>query len=160
MRGDEDIERAIDRHGDSVLRACSAYLMSIHDADDAFQNTFIAYARSDKSFHDEEHRRAWLIRVAINMCKDHLKKKSSCLAPLDEAPETAFPPQDDMVVDRMEIRKALASISVDQRAAIVLSVVEGYTVPEIARMLDKPENTVYSLIARGKDALKKVLGHD
>ncbi len=43
------------------------------EAEDAFQNTFMKYALCDKLFNDEEHKKAWLLRVAINICKDVLK---------------------------------------------------------------------------------------
>jgi len=159
MRSDADIEEAIDRYGDAVLRACSAYL-SPHDAEDAFQDTFLRYATHETAFNDEEHRKAWLIRVAMNLSKDHLRRSSTKAQPLDEAPEIAVESEDDRLADRMRMNEALRQLSDDQRLALMLSAVEGYAVPQIAAIMGKPENTVYSHITRGKRKLRKVLGDD
>lgn len=72
MRASPDIEQTINSHGDAVWRACLVYLAP-SEAEDAFQNTFMKYALCDKAFNDEEHKKAWLLRVAINICKDVLK---------------------------------------------------------------------------------------
>ena len=72
MRASSDIEQTINAHGDAVWRACLVYLAP-SEAEDAFQNTFMKYALCDKLFNDEEHKKAWLLRVAINICKDVLK---------------------------------------------------------------------------------------
>lgn len=72
MRASSDIEKTINAHGDAVWRACLVYLTP-SEAEDAFQNTFMKYALCDKLFNDEEHKKAWLLRVAINICKDVLK---------------------------------------------------------------------------------------
>lgn len=72
MRASSDIEQTINSHGDAVWRACLVYLVP-SEAEDAFQNTFMKYTLCDKLFNDEEHKKAWLLRVAINICKDVLK---------------------------------------------------------------------------------------
>ena len=72
MRASSDIEQTINAHGDAVWRACLVYLAP-SEAEDAFQNTFMKYALCDELFNDEEHKKAWLLRVAINICKDVLK---------------------------------------------------------------------------------------
>lgn len=159
MRSDADIEEAIDRYGDTVLRACCAYL-SYHDAEDAFQDTFIKYAAHDAAFNDETHRKAWLIRVGVNLCKDKLRKASMREVSLNESADIPTKSEDGAIADRLRIRHAMQQLSDDQRLAVMLSVVEGYSVPEIAQVMDKPQNTVYSHLTRGKKKLKKVLGHD
>lgn len=72
MRASSDIEQTINSHGDAVWRACLVHLVP-SEAEDAFQNTFMKYALCDKLFNDEEHKKAWLLRVAINICKEVLK---------------------------------------------------------------------------------------
>ena len=159
MRSDADIETAMASHGAAVLRACSVYLAR-HDAEDVFQETFLRYAQHGAPFNDDEHAKAWLIRVAINLCKDELRAARRGDSPLDEVEEISHLPEQEQVGDRMRIRSALEELSPDQRTAVLLTVVEGYTVPEASRIMDKPENTIYSLVRRGKRKLKGVLGHD
>lgn len=159
MRSSEDIEQAIDRYGDIILRACSAFFPQRHDAEDAFQDTFVRYAQNDTAFNSEEHRKAWLIRVASNICKDRLRTQSH-LTPLEEQPELAEAPQDERLAERLRIRQAMRLLTDDQRMALMLSAVEGYSAPEIASIMNMPVNTIYSHIKRGKKKLKEVLGDD
>lgn len=76
MRPSGDIEQVMRAYGDVVWRACLVYL-SPSEAEDIFQDAFMKYALHDASFQDESHRKAWLLRVAINACKDVLKAKRS-----------------------------------------------------------------------------------
>ena len=75
----------MDAHGSTVWRVCVLYFRASADAQDAFQDTMVKYALADTvSFNDDEHRKAWLIRVAANTCKDMLKASSRANVPLDE----------------------------------------------------------------------------
>lgn len=161
MRSDADITAAMDRYGDIILRVCISYLASVHDAEDAFQDVLIRYATSETCFNDEEHRKAWLIRVAINLCKDRLRVSTRTIS-LSQEDEEAMPaPSSEAgcTEERLAMREALQVLPSDHRTALLLSVVEGYTASEIATIMGKPENTVYSYISRGKKKLKKVIEH-
>ena len=133
------------RHGDTVWRVCLTALCRHADAEDAFQNSFLKYALADDvQFREEEHRKAWLIRVASNTCRDMRRAAASKNVPLDE---TSF----ESLASRDEEAQP------DSRTPVYLALYEGYTAPEIASMLDVPVNTVYSWIARGKKTLKEAL---
>ena len=70
MRKNDDIERAIDTFGSTVWRVCVTFFRHGHDAQDAFQETFLKYALAESTdFRDDEHRKAWL----INVCRDMLR---------------------------------------------------------------------------------------
>ena len=162
MRGDVDIEDAMKRYGDIVLRACRANLPNRHDAEDAFQDTFLRYATKDVVFNGEDHRKAWLIRVAVNVCRDCTKKASARDIPFEQADDvnTALVHEPGDSLDGIDMTHALETLSSDQRTALLLAAVEGYAVPEIADMMERPANTVYSYIARGKKKLREVLEDD
>lgn len=158
MRNDEDIENAIVLYGDAVLRACLSVLSNHHDAEDAFQETFLRYARCDREFTDENHKKAWLLRTCINLGRDRLRRASMKDVPLDRADQALTADSEaDALSRRLSIREAMRRLPPDQRTALLLSVVEGYCAREIAQIMGKPENTVYSLITRGKKKLKEVL---
>lgn len=73
------------RHGDTVWRVCLTALCRHADAEDAFQNSFLKYALADDvQFREEEHRKAWLIRVASNTCRDMRRAAASKNVLLDE----------------------------------------------------------------------------
>ena len=68
VRSAGDIERAIERHGDAVWRVAVLYFHAHADAQDAFQDAFLKYALADQvAFNDDEHCKAWLIRVTANV---------------------------------------------------------------------------------------------
>lgn len=73
MRSEQDITAAVNRYGDTVMRICMVYLKNTADTEDIFQEVFLKYAQSDKAFENEEHKKAWIIKVAINACKDMIK---------------------------------------------------------------------------------------
>jgi RNA polymerase sigma factor (sigma-70 family) len=161
MRDDADIEDAIGRFGDAVLTACLAYLGNRHNADDIFQDTFLKYALHDEPFADDEHRKAWLIRVSINACKDLTRSASSRNTELDEAHDASSNiDHASDIAERSRVRQALSQLPEDQRQALILTALVGYTVPQAAAILKKPQNTIYSHITRGKRKLRKVLGNE
>ena len=139
------------------------YFSSRADAEDAYQDVFLKYALADDAtFASEEHRKAWLLRVAANTCKDALKRaerqntslncKDTPLAEPAQSDPLAQPDSEtSMVLD------AMRKLDDPPRTPLYLALVEGYTAPEISRMTGAPANTVYSWISRGKALLKEAL---
>lgn len=161
MRVSEDIEEAIDTYGDTVWRVCVLYFKQGADAQDAFQETVIKYASYDAPFNDSEHKKAWLIRVATNVCKDMLKASHRFNLSIDEEVVSYAIPSTDSSTQpgsaKSEIVEAMQALTDPPRTPVYLSLYEGYTAPEIADMLEAPVNTVYSWISRGKQQLKEAL---
>lgn len=162
MRPRHDIEHTINAHGDTIWRVCVLYFGSRSDAQDAFQETMLKYSLSETSFKDEEHRKAWLIRVATNVCKDMLKAASSKNLPLEDEEAggavTLLSSSDEPGSGLQDIIDAIRALADPPRTPVYLALYEGYTAPEISDMLEMPINTVYSWIARGKEQLREVLG--
>ncbi len=105
----------------------------------------------------------WLHRVVVNACLDRLRRnKSRATIPLPERDSAHPAERSDPLGQRelaWEIDKALATLPDDQRAALVLVDVEGYSVEEAATMLDCPSGTVKSRCARGRAKLVPLLDH-
>lgn len=163
MRDHADITRTVEKHADTVLRICAVYFHGRPERDDAFQETFIKYAQSDKVFADDEHVKAWLINVAANTCKDMLKRADAKTVLIDAFDDTAQPSWqagDGQTDDRAdELLEALKKLDDKYRVALYLKYYEGYTAAEIAELTNTPENTVYTNLARGREKLKEVLTH-
>lgn len=162
MRPSEDIEGAMARHGDTVWRVCVLYFRSHTDAQDAFQDAFLKYALADQlDFNGDEHRKAWLIRVTTNICKDMLKAAGRRVVALEASECASYAVSEDPATQpasfASEVVDAMRSLDDPPRTPLYLAVYEGYTAPEIAQMVDAPVNTVYSWIARGKKQLQEVL---
>lgn len=162
MRGNADITHAIETHSDTVLRVCTLYFHSRPEREDAFQETFIKYAQSDKAFSDDEHVKAWLITVAANTCKDMLKAAESRAVLTDRIDEEAHPTwsapdEGDSRAD--ELAEALSQLDEKYRIVLYLKYYERCSAAQIANILGMPENTVYTNLSRGRNQLKEVLEH-
>ena len=162
MRETGDIEKTLTDYGPHVWRACALYFSCEADAEDAYQETFLRYALSDTvSFNDGEHKKAWLLRVATNICKDVLKSQTRTAIPLESELSEHLPDEADTLTQpesfSSEVVSAMRAIDDPPRTPLYLSLCEGYSAPEIARMVEAPVNTVYSWISRGKALLKEAL---
>lgn len=147
------------RHGDTVWRVCVVALRNRDDAEDAFQDVFMKYALADKVvFAGEEHRKAWLIRVAANRCRDMQRAAHRKNEPLEETDDpTSHDPHAQPGSRIQEVLDAMNDLEDPPRTPVYLALYEGYAAPEIADMLGAPVNTVYSWIARGRKTLKEAL---
>lgn len=147
------------RHGDTIWRVCVVALRNRDDAEDAFQDVFMKYALADKIvFAGEEHRKAWLIRVATNRCRDMQRAAHRKNEPLEGAEDPASRDPHTQPGSRIqEVLDAMNDLDDPPRTPVYLALYEGYAAPEIADMLGAPVNTVYSWIARGKKMLKEAL---
>ncbi len=73
MRSEADLTNTIEIYSDMLRKICFMHLKNYSDVEDVFQDVFLKYMQSDISFESEEHKKAWLIRVTVNRCKDVLK---------------------------------------------------------------------------------------
>ncbi len=157
MRSEEEVNRAVELYSDTVRRICMIHLKNYADTEDIFQNVFLKYVLSSASFENREHEKAWFIRVTINACKDLLKSFfRSKTVPLDENME--LPAEIDS--DDKEVLEAVLSLPKKYKDAVYLHYYEGYTAPQISRILGKNINTVYTLLTRSKQILREKLGGD
>ena len=157
MRSEEDVRIALENHGDTVRRVSFIHLKNYSDVEDVFQDVFLKYMLYDGNFENDSHEKAWLIRVAINQCKDILKsffrKKVNSIDDVDTS-HFAVHDEDRSLLD------AVMKLPDKYKDVIYLYYYEGYTAVEIGELLKKRENTIYTWLSRGKSALKDSLGGD
>ena len=147
-------EQAVRRFADSVNRVCRVHIGDTADAEDCFQNTFIKLYTKSPDFNDEEHLKAWLLRVAINECKNCARdnrRRYSLQPPVPPAPSSE---------DASDISWALTLVEFKYRQVLYLYYIERYKVDEIAAILGKNKNTVKTMLSRGRDRLRSVYGGD
>ncbi len=155
MRSNAEVALAIERYADMVKRLCMVRLKNIQDTEDIFQTVFWKYARCTAVFESAEHEKAWFIRVTLNACKDLLKSFfRSRTVPLDTLLEQPAP----VSVESREVLQAVLSLPEKYRDAVYLHYYEGYSAPEIAGIIGKNINTVYTLLTRSKTLLREKLG--
>lgn len=145
-------EEIMDRYGDTLLRYAYSYLHNMSDAEEVLQDTLIQFMKRAPAFTSEQHRKAWLLRVAGNISKNRISYNT--IRRTDEL-------KDELVQEEREdltfVWDAVKQLPVKYREAIHLFYYEGYSTAQIARILQKNEATVRSLLARGRKQLKKVL---
>lgn len=153
MRSDYETERAIEKYSDMIKRICLVYLKNYADTEDIFQNVFIKYLLSSDEFENDEHEKAWFIRVTINCCKDFLKsffRRNT--VPFDVIAEQAA----EMPNESKELLEAVLSLPQKYREVVYLYFYEEYKAVEIAKILNRNVNTVYTLLSRAKAMLREM----
>lgn len=147
--GPAPFQRFLDEHREPVLAFLRA-MVGPHDADDCFQETFIAALRAYERM-DGRHPRAWVMTIARRKAIDHHRARGRRAEPRGELPEIAVT---DQRPDR-EIWEAVAGLADGQRAAIALRYAADLPYREIAAALDCSEDAARRRVADGLRALRK-----
>ena len=155
MQQEESYEAVVRRYSAMVYRLALAQVRSRADAEDIFQEVFLRYFRSAPAFADEEHRKAWLLRVAANLSKDRLRsEKLREHADIDELDETLAAEQRN---DLAFVWDAVKQLPPRYREAVHLFYCEDCTVAQISKILNRKESSVRSDLHRGREKLKEIL---
>lgn len=129
---DHDLESTIKKHSDILYRICLTLLANKYDAEDALQETFWRYLKKAPPFRDQDHEKAWLIRVATNICKDmrRFQWRSIPVTREDLAVHCG-------VVDAKNsaVLELVMNLPQNHKVVILLYYIEGYSVKDIARLL-------------------------
>jgi RNA polymerase sigma-70 factor (ECF subfamily) len=157
--------RALDRllraHYDRLFAVCRRLTGNDADAADACQDALIAIVRNLHKFDQRSRFGTWTYRIAVNASLDEMRRRRRRPVATDVAArETPTVGTDHAtgVTNRLTLDAALAQLSPEFRAAVVLRDVAGLDYAEIATALRIPPGTVRSRIARGRAALADALG--
>ena len=146
---EEDIRNAVFRYSDMLYKICIVILCNEQDVQDAIQDTFCQYMEKKPRFRDAEHEKAWLIRVATNICRDmirfRLRHPKICI---DELENSLVAPR------QREALEELLELPVKQKMVIYLHYVEGYRIKEIAEILRITESAVKMRLKRGREQMR------
>ena len=148
-------ERLVNTYSDLILRLSFTYLGTTADAEDVCQDIFLKLLARPRDFAGPEHEKAWIVRAAVNACKDELRAFRRRAVPLDAVAEAAAP---EVPEDR--VLTAVAALPEKYREAIYLHYYEGYSAREIGAMTGRSEGAVAAHLSRGRDKLRGMLGGD
>jgi RNA polymerase sigma-70 factor (ECF subfamily) len=146
------------RHRDRLWAVALRTLADREEAADALQEALLSAHRNAARFRGDSAVTTWLHRIVVNACLDRIRRqRAHPTVPLPERDETVapMPDQDTALV----VRAALAQLPPEQRTAIVLVDLQGYSVAEVAEILEVAEGTVKSRCSRGRARLAMLLGH-
>lgn len=141
-----------EKYKNTVYSVIFNYVKNTDDTADLHQDVFISLLHQDMEFENEEHIKAWLIRVAANKCKNFLRsRKHIADEPISEE-IPYFQQQEDT-----ELLKMVFELPEKYRIPIHLFYYEDYSIKQIAEVLDIPEATVKIRLKRGREKLSKIL---
>lgn len=150
---EEYITKTIEKHSDMVYRLALARCASIENAEDIFQEVFLKFSEKLPKFNSEEHEKAWLIRVTINLTKN--LNKSSWVRNTVELDENFVGEAETK--DENEVFDKVMNLPQEYRTVIYLFYYEGYKVKEISEMMNKTEGTIKTWLFRAREQLKNEL---
>lgn len=148
------LEEVVRLYGDRLYKIAFSVCKNAEDAEDIVQDTLVKYYRSGKRFESEEHIRAWLIRVCINLSRNVVISFWN----RNRVPWETY--MEGLVFEESGDRRlfdAVMKLPLKYRIVIHLFYYEGYSVSEIAELVKKQEGTVKSHLSRGRKLLKQQL---
>jgi RNA polymerase sigma factor (sigma-70 family) len=161
----QPFEKVVTQHADTVLRVCRV-LLGVHDAEDAWSETFLAALRAYPDLPDSANTEAWLVTIAHRKAIDVLRARKRQPAPVEEVPETpaalgvpgaAGAPGAFGVPDAQEtdLWQAVAALPDKQRQAVAYHYVAGLPYAEIAQLLGGTTDAARRAAADGIKSLRK-----
>lgn len=172
------MEQLLERHHQKIYGICRRMLRHEEDASDAAQEVFVSIVRNLEGFSGQAAFSTWAYRIAVNVCKDEFaRRKSRAVVSSDVldagtdggtggggvavgAGTGADSSAGEVAETVVEVQTALAQMSEQYRAALVLREQAGLSYEQISELLEVPVGTVRSRIARGRAELAKLLGLD
>lgn len=151
----QSVEEVFQEYGNMLYRIAFVMMKNAFDAEDVVQDTLIKYmehTERGKDFETEEHRKAWLIRVDSNLCKNRLRFYKNHPKISVEQLSRYYEEKEDL-----RLMDSLLLLSQKYREVLLLHYVEGYQSREIAEMLSLSEATVRKRMERGRRKLREIL---
>ena len=140
-----EAERLVNAYSDLILRLSYTYLKSTEDAKDICQTVFLRLLEKPRKFESPEHERAWIIRAAVNLCKDQLKSHWHRTTVDLEAARAVPAPE----AEEGSLLAAVNLLPPKYRTVIYL-----YYYEEIAQLLGEKPATVATQLSRGREKLR------
>ena len=155
-----ELEAVIRTYSDMLYRICFVILKNEHDTRDVLQDTFMVYYTKSPAFESEEHKKAWLIRVSQNKCKEFLRfHKRHASIPLDKLDESQVITSGLDAYDH-ELLSIIWDMSLKLKSVVILHYIMGYSVDETADILKISSSAVKKRLQRAREQLKIKLNYE
>jgi RNA polymerase sigma-70 factor (ECF subfamily) len=163
LAGDRDaFATLVRRHQDRLWAVAVRTLGDREEAADALQDALLSAYQAAARFRGDSAVTTWLHRIVVNACLDRARRRA--VRPTVPLPDTG--PREPAVADRtperdttLAVHDAMRQLPVEQRAALVLVDLHGFSVAEAARILETAEGTVKSRCSRARARLAVILGY-
>ena len=145
----ELIKEMLDKYSDMVYRIALTRCKNKESAEDVYQTVFLKYSEKMPNFESEEHSKAWLIRVTINLSKDeNTSAWNKKVVALDDSIQFETKEDSDLFID-------ICKLPQNYKSVIYLMYYEGYKVKEISNILNASEGTIKTWLYRAREILKE-----
>ena len=141
----------VEKYADMIYRIAYQKELNRYDAEDIVQDVFVKLLSNKSYFRDEEHMKAWLIRVTINLCINYNKSLARQKTVSVEQLDIPFTQQETGILEELYL------LPEDERNILYLYYYEGYKIREIAKILRQKQNTINSKLTRARNKLKKIM---
>jgi RNA polymerase sigma-70 factor (ECF subfamily) len=144
----------------AMYNICCRMLSDRTEAEDLLQESFAEAFMKLDTFRYESAFGAWLKRIVVNKCINHLKKRRADLIYTDQVPESNNEDEKDIDPEHMEVKqihKAMDLLPEGYRVIFSLYLIEGYDHGEIAQIMGITESTSKSQFSRAKQKIKEII---
>lgn len=150
------LTEAFERYSDMLYRVALTHTASREDAEDACQDVFIKYCHAKQCFKDEDHIKAWLVKVCINRCHDiSRRRKIRNHLDIDDIHDVIA--DDTKAEEYIELTEALGELPDKYKDVIILHYYEGYSIEECTRLLGISLSAAKMRLMRARDLMKEKL---
>lgn len=149
------IRYVLDTYSQTLIKLSYTYVRNVCDAEDIAQDVFVALLKRGKPFESTEHEKAWLLRAVINKSKNHMR--SGWIKRTVSLNDSGDAEKDNSMDEKTQVMEAVLSLPEKYRTVIHLFYYNGYSINEIAEIVGKKPATVGTLLARGRELLKKMM---
>lgn len=156
--GDEDAWKVIVR-----LCAAKAYRIAFTiveertAAEDVVQDAMLTAFRKSNSVRELDSFEAWLYRIVVNRARDIARQRRWHASVESSIHTSPSPPATTEVIERERVRQSIGALSSDERLVIVLYYWEGYSTPEISKLIGRPVGTVRRLLSQSYAKLRLLI---
>lgn len=155
MRTNAEITEIYKRNIATLYKICYLYMKNSHDAEDILTETFCKLIDKAPAFDSQEHEKAWLIRVATNLCKNQLRSWWRRHEDLEDYKELIG--TEDQEDQYSELLNALMCLPDKYKTVVVLYYYEGYKSEEISGIIGKTASTIRNYLCEARIILRKYI---
>jgi RNA polymerase sigma-70 factor (ECF subfamily) len=143
------IMQKYDKYKNMLFQITMSYLGNKYDCEDVIQEAFIRLCYYAPEFEDDENEKRWLIRITINLCKNHVKSFWNRMKVPIEGLDEYYSQENEK-----EIMSDIIHLPIKYKSIILLHYIEGYKISEISKILNLSESAVKMRLKRGRERLK------
>ena len=149
--------RLYDQYSKAMYNLAYRILNNREDAEDILQEAFVECFRNIDSFRFESTFGAWLKKIIVNKCLNHIKKKKIDLTLCETLPPVIYEEDEEVKYETEKIFKSIEMLPDGYRIILTLYLIEGYDHSEISQILGITESTSKSQYSRAKEKLRSIL---